>query len=487
MVKNRDQYIAVIDLGTTGNRSVIFNLKGKEVAKAYREFPTITEETEQAEQDAADWWRTSKDTMQEVLKRTKINPKDVLAISVVTQRATLVPLDKDGKALANALTWMDMRISPSAEAHENLVKQRTSIRRALWFKDRRPKVFQRTAKFATPDSFIYYQLTGKLASDYSNHAFGILDRDTFKLSDQLGEKLELPVPLWPKIIPSGNIVGELTPEAAKATGLAQGTPVVVGGGDQQCSVVGLGVLKQGVAKITTGTGLFLVTPVEKETKDPMGILFCHPHVLPNQWVLEGVLPGAGTILRWFRDQFGHIETAVAERLGRESYDYIIDQATLSAPGSNGLILFPFFTWSLGLLKGIGFQHTRADIARSILESVGYASRFTIDTMFSAGITIDELRNDGGGSRSAIWRQILCDITNRPLIKTRVDEGTALGAAIIATIGLKHYSSIEDAVKAMVHQTQFHSPDTTTAEAYNAGYSQFQSLLMSNLQEILKHV
>lgn len=487
MTKRGNQFIAVIDLGTTGNRSVLFDLEGNEIIKAYSEFPTVTDELKKAEQNAQDWWLTTQNTMQEALAKKKINAKDISAISVVSQRATLVPLDKDGNPLARAITWMDGRISPSAEQHDALVKQRTSLRRGLWIKDMQPKVFKHTSKFATPDAFIYHRLTGKLASDYSNHAFGLLDLETFKLSDQMGDELGLPVSMWPDVNPSGTIIGELTSEAAKQTGLAAGTPVVIGGGDQQCSVIGLGVLQQGVAKLTIGTGTFVVTPIEKITRDPMGVLFCHPHVLPNQWVLEGVIPGAGTILRWFRDQFGHIECAVAERLGRDPYDYIVDQAAQSPPGSNGVILFPFFIWSLGVVKGLGFQHSRADIARSILEAVAFTSRFLIDTMFSAGVSIEKLRLDGGGSRSAVWRQIQCDILNRNCEKTHVDEGTALGAAIIAAIALKHHSTIEKGVEAMVHKTQVHNPNPATTDIYNTQYSAFQQLIMDNLPEILRHV
>jgi xylulokinase len=485
--KHGDQFIAVIDLGTTGNRSVLFDLQGNEITKAYREFPTITDELEQAEQNAEDWWQTTQHTMQKALTKAKINPKDILAISVVSQRATLVPLDKDGNSLARAITWMDGRISPSAKEHEAIVKQRTSLRRGLWIKDMQPKVFKKTSKFSTPDAFIYHRLTGKLASDYSNHTFGLLDLETFKLSDQIGDEIGLPVTMWPEVIPSGNIIGELTSEAAKQTGLSAGTPVVIGGGDQQCSVVGLGVLQPGGAKLTIGTGTFVVTPVDQITRDPMGVLFCHPHVLPNQWVLEGVIPGSGTILRWFRDQFGHIECAVAERLGRDPYDYIIDQAAQSPPGSKGIILFPFFIWSLGIMKGLGFQHSRADIARSILEAVAFTSRFLIDTMFSAGVSIEKLRVDGGGSRSAVWRQIQCDIINKPCEKTHVDEGTALGAAIIATVAMKLYPTIENGVTAMVHPTQIHTPNPATKDIYASQYSQFQTLIMNNLQEILRHV
>ncbi len=487
MAKKQGPYIAVVDLGTTGNRAVFFDLQGHEVAKAYQEFPTITEEPEQAEQDAQDWWKTTSKTLQDALKQGKINPREILAISVVTQRATLVPLDNNGHPLARAITWMDMRISPSAEEHEALVKQRVSVRRALWFKDKQPEVFKRTKKFATPDAFIYQRLAGKLASDLSNHSFGILDRETLTLSDSLCEQLGLPLSLWPEIIPSGTVIGDLTTEAAKQTGLAAGTPVVTGGGDQQCSAIGLGVLEQGVAKLTTGTGTFLVTPVEKETRDPMGLLFCHPHVLPKQWVLEGALPGTGSILRWFRDNFGHVECAVAERLGRDPYDYIMEQAAQSPPGSNGLFLFPFFIWSLGILQGLGFQHTRADVARAILESVAYVPRFYLDVMFSANVIIEELRLDGGGSRSSLWRQINCDVTKKRCIKTRVDEGTALGAAILATVGLRQYASVEKAVDAMVHPTEIHSPNPETFAVYDQGFSKFQTLVMNNLQEILKHV
>jgi len=487
MPKKTDQLIAVIDLGTTGNRSVLFNTQGNEVAKAYREFPTITEEPEQAEQDAHDWWRTTQETMREVTSRKTVDPKTISAVSVVTQRATLLPLDKTGSPLARAITWIDMRISPSAKKYEELVKQRISLRRALWFKDMHPEVFSKTSTFATPDAFLYHRLTGTLASDLTNHDFGILDTETFKLDEKLGEELELPISLWPKLVHSGSIVGEITKEAETTTGLPAGIPVVVGGGDQQCATLGLGVLNQGEAKLTIGTGTFIITPVEKILKDPLGVLFNHPHVLPNQRVLEGAIPDTGTILRWFRDQFGHVEVAVAARLGADPYDYIMDQAAQAPPGSDGLSLFPFLTWSMGTIQGLGFHHSRAHVARAILESVAYAARFSIDTMFSIGVTLNELRLDGGGARSGLWRQILCDVTNKPCIYTHVDEGTALGAAILASLGLKLYPSVEESVKAMVHQREILSPNTENAEAYNQGYSRFQKILMNNIQEILKHV
>lgn len=487
MSKGSAPLVAVIDLGTTGNRSVLFDLKGREVAKAYREFPTVSTEPGQSEQDVEDWWRTTKETMRETLTRAQLNPKDIIAVSVCTQRGTVVPLDAKGTPLARAITWMDTRLSPSAEKFEALVKQRTGLRRALWFKDTQPKAFARTAKFAFPDGFLYHRLTGKLASDLSNHIYGILDRTTLKLSTQLGDELGLPTALWPDLVLSGTLVGEVTTEAAAQSGLAAGTPVVAGGGDQQCSVVGLGVLEKGVAKGTTGTGTFVVTPIEKETHDPMGTLFCNPHVLPNQWVLEGVLPGTGAILRWFRDQFCHLECTVAQRVGRDPYDYICEEAAQAPPGCGGLVLFPFFTFSLGILHGLGFEHSRAHFARAILEGAAFAARFMLDAMASAGVQVEELRLDGGGSRSPLWRQIQCDVTSRRSIFTEVDEGTALGAAILAAVGRKQFATVKQAVKAMVHERQVHTPCTDHAEAYDQAYSKWQKLLVDNLAEIMKHV
>jgi sugar (pentulose or hexulose) kinase len=425
--------------------------------------------------------------MHEVMKRAQVNPKDISAVSVCTQRGTLVPLDAKGAPVARAITWMDFRVSPSAEKSEALVKQRTGLRRALWFKDEQPKIFGRTAKFAFPDAFIYHRLTGKLASDLSNHIFGILDRNTLKLSTELASELGLPVSLWPEIVASGTILGELTPEAAAQTGLAPETLVVAGGGDQQCSVLGLGILDKGVAKATTGTGTFVVTPIDVETHDPLGTLFCNPHVLPNQWVLEGVLPGTGATLRWFRDQFCHLECTVARRVGRDAYDYIVEEAAQAPPGCNGLVLFPFFAFSLGILHGLGFEHSRAHIARAILESAAFAVRFYVDTMASAGVQIQELRLDGGGSRSPLWRQIQCDLTGKRAVFTEVDEGTALGAGILAAMGCKQFTTVKQAVKTMVHERQVHIPCPDYAEVYNQAYSKFQKILMDNIQDIMKRV
>jgi len=481
------QLIAVVDLGTTGNRSVIFDLDGRELARAYREFGTVSEEPGQSEQNAEDWWRTTGETMREALKQSKADPSDIGAVAVCTQRATLVPLDREGKPLARAITWMDTRSSPSAEQFADLVKRRTSLRRALWFKDSHPKLFKRTAKFATPDAFLYQRLAGVLASDPSNHIYGLLDGETLQLSEKLGEELGLPLDLWPDLVRSGSVIGEVTREAAEKTGLAAGTPVVVGGGDQQCSVVGLGVLERGMGKVTTGTGTFVTTPVEKETRDPMGALFCNPHVLPGQWVLEGVLPGTGAILRWFRDRFGHVERLVASRLGRDPYDLICEEAAKAPPGCDGLVLFPFFTFNLGILRGLGFQHTKSHVARAILEGAAYAARFMLDAMQGAGVEVKELRLDGGGARSPLWRQIHSDVTGRPAAFTAAEEGTAIGAAILASVGVGLHPSVEQAVKTMVRVVQVHECDPGNKETYDKMYSQWQKILIDNMQEIMKHI
>ncbi len=487
MTKQQDQLIAVVDLGTTGSRCVLFNLQGQEIVKAYREFPTITEEPEQAEQDAEDWWRTTRESMQEALKHKQIDLKKIAAVSVVTQRATLVPLDKNNNPLTRAVTWMDVRISPSAEQFEAIVKHRTSVRRALWFRDMQPKIYNQVHKFATPDAFLYQRLTGNLSSDLTNHRFGILNLETFTLDKKLGDELELPTSIWPDLVHSGSIVGEISREASKQTGVPSGIPVVVGGGDQQCSTIGLGVLNKGEAKLTTGSGSFLVTPVDEIMQDPMGILFIHPHVIPKQYVLEGVVPGTGTILRWFRDEFGHVECAVAERLGTDPYKYIVAEAAQAPPGCDGIVLFPFFIFGIGQIHGLGFQHTRAHIARAILEGVAYITRFFIDTMSSIGVAIDNIRMDGGGSRSPLWRQIQSDISGRPGIYTGVDEGTALGAAILSAVGLNIFPTVEKAIKEMVHQQQTHIPNPDNNEVYAQNYSKYQQILMSNLQELAKHI
>ncbi len=479
----KGQYIAILDIGTTGTRSIIYDLEARTIGTSYTEYPTKAEVPQQSEQDPMDWWRTSGETMNEAVRQARINPKDIVGLGVCTQRAAICPMDKNGEILYPALTWMDARESPSYKAMREKVGQKYAIQKIYWIKDNYPEIFEKTHKFVSTDSYIYFKLTGIIGSDYSNSIYGVLDPETLKWSDEMAEEFGIPVDKWPDLYQAGTVIGEVTKEAADHIGLAAGTPVVVGGGDQQCASVGVGAIKEGVAKATTGTGTFVDANLEKPIKDPLGILFTLPHVLKGRWVLEGVLPGTGAILKWFRDEFCHQEKNLAQSMGIDPYAIIEDQAETVEPGAAGLFVIPLFMFSRGEIVNLSFAHTRRHVARAIMEGTAYGMRGMIDLMAGMGVNIEELRIDGGGARSPLWRQIQADIVGKKVVVPQLAESTSVGAAILTSCGTGCYGGIEAAVDSMIKILEERMPEPKNQKIYNEYHPKFMELLLAGFAKV----
>jgi len=487
MMGDEKRYLVVFDVGTTAAKTIIFDAYGFIVRKAYQEYPTETPSPGIVEQNPEDWWMAIKASAKKALDPSKIDLKAVAGIGVTTQRATVAPVDKNAEVLYPAMTWMDARRSPSADALSEQYPQRGTISKILWLKDNSPGIFKKAYRFITVDAYIYYKLTGNFVSDFTNSAYGLLDIRKLGWSDELSDATKIPVEKFPSLLPSGEVAGELLPEAASEVGLAAGTPVVMGGGDQQCSALGLSAISPGIIKATTGTGTFIDAVIDKplfDLYDPLTRTFCIPHVIPNKWAFEAVLPGTGLTYRWFRDQFSLQEVDTARSVGVDPYDILNLEAASVKPGSDGLILIPLFMFSRGIVWGLSFSHTKAHLARAILESTGYGMNFFVEVLGGQGIPVSEIRVDGGGARSLLWRQIQADITRKPIVLTRViEDASALGAAILTSYGVGLHKTIDEAIAAMVKVTEKISPIPENCEVYNRIYPKFADMFLQTAMEI----
>jgi len=487
MMGDEKRYLVVFDVGTTAAKTIIFDAYGFIVRKAYQEYPTETPSPGIVEQNPEDWWMAIKASAKKALDPSKIDLKVVAGIGVTTQRATVAPVDKNAEVLYPAMTWMDARRSPSADALSEQYPQRGTISKILWLKDNSPGIFKKAYRFITVDAYIYYKLTGNFVSDFTNSAYGLLDIRKLRWSDELSDATKIPVEKFPSLLPSGEVAGELLPEAASEVGLAAGTPVVMGGGDQQCSALGLSAISPGIIKATTGTGTFIDAVIDKplfELYDPLTRTFCIPHVIPNKWAFEAVLPGTGLTYRWFRDQFSLQEVDTARSVGVDPYDILNLEAASVKPGSDGLILIPLFMFSRGIVWGLSFSHTKAHLARAILESTGYGMNFFVEVLGGQGIPVSEIRVDGGGARSPLWRQIQADITGKPIVLTRViEDASALGAAILTSYGVGLHKTIDEAIAAMVKVTEKIPPIPENCEVYNRIYPKFADMFLQTATEI----
>ncbi|MHA1262856.1 MAG: FGGY-family carbohydrate kinase [Candidatus Freyarchaeota archaeon] len=257
----------------------------------------------------------------------------------------------------------------------------------------------------------------------------------------------------------------------------------MGGGDQQCACLGVGAIRTGIAKATTGTGTFVDANLEKPIYDPLNILFTLPHVLKGRWILEGVLPGTGAILKWFRDEFCHQEKLLAQNMGIDPYAIIEDQAETVEPGSAGLFVIPLFNFAKGEIVNLSFAHTRKHVARAIMEGTAYGMRGMVEMMEGMGVKIDELRIDGGGARSPLWRQIQADVVGKRVVVPQIAESTSVGAAILTSCGTGCYGAIEKAVDSMIKILETREPKPENQKIYNEYHPKFMERLLAGFAKV----
>ena len=488
MVKEMSQRLfAVFDIGTTGTRSVIVDEEGREISKAYEEYPQKPKEVKVHEQLADTFWRTSANTMQHALSGCKHGPEAINGVIVTTTRDSITPLDKDGNPLAPTVTWVDSRSSAKSKELASEIGPRKSVNKMMWFIENRPAIFTKSHKWALLDAFINNRLCGTLVSSPADARFGPIDHETLKWSDELCTSTGIPIDKLTEIVDSGTTIGEINSEAAKATSLRKGTPVIMGSGDQQCSALGMGVIKPGRVKATTGTGTFVITHLDEFFEEPY-VMFCNPSAIPGKWILEGVTPGTGLTYKWYRDQYCEPEVALAAQSEKDAYQIIEASAAQVPAGSEGLVLFPFMAYDLGIFYNLGFKHTKAHVARAILEANGYGIKMYIDLMEGMlDVEFDELRIDGGGSNSPLWRQIQADCANKTVTTPVVRDSTVIGAAILGTVGTGVYGSYDEAVENMFHVEERRAPIPENVEIYKKQYEIFNKLLTEQMGNILEAI
>ncbi len=492
------EIVLAIDAGTTGVRSMFFDKSGNVLGKAYSEYESFFPSPSWVEQDAESWWTQSCKTIKQALSDSGLNPEKVTGISVTNQRETIVPIDEEGQPLRRAIVWQDRRTIPQCEWIEKELSQDAvysitgltvdpyfSAPKILWIKQNEESVFNKAHKFLLVHDYIIYRLSDEFVTDYSNASRTMLfDIRKAGWSDRILDGFGIPSEKLPVAVESGKQVGELTIKASKETGLRAGTPIVAGGGDQQCAALGVGVVKEGMLKSTTGTGTFMLAHSKTVRLDPGLRVLCSRHVVPDSFVVEASMFTTGSALKWFRDNLGVEEVSIADEKGISPYEVITDEASRIPPGSEGVIHIPHFVgagapnWNphaRGIFAGLALGHTRAHIIRAILEGVSYEIRTNVEVMRELGLPSREVRVTGGAARSETWMQIQADVLRTPVIRTQMEEATAVGAAILAFKGVGVFKSVSQAAEEMVKTLEPLQPTKETLEVYQRGYTTFKSL------------
>ena len=450
--------ICVFDVGTTGARTIVFDINGKVKARDYEEYQFPKQAVGISEHNPLIWWNAIKKTCNTVSKKVNIN--DIVGISAAFLRQTITFLDNKGDPLHPALTWMDEREETSVkEWVEEEGAFRRTMPKILWIKKNKPEIFEKTSKIAFVDTYILNKLCDVIVTDPTNGYYGILNLKTLKWDPELAEAYDVPIDLWPDIRFPGELIGELNSKVAKDLGLPSNIPVIMGSGDQQCSALGLGVVETGQAKITMGTGTFVDFVADEPVKAPKDVpIFSLPTPIKGKWNIEALMPGTGTAMKWFKDNFSQLQIQESIEKNINVYDLLAEEASTVPPGSEGLLVIPLYLFRKGTIHGLGWNHTRAHLIRAIMESAALSAQMYLQIIEAiCGSKVSEVRADGGAMNSPIWSQILADITSKKILIPEEKDGAAMGAAILGFCGTKTYGNFEKAISNMVRFVETKEP------------------------------
>jgi len=487
-----------VDVGTTRVKAVAFDLEGRPLASSEDEYGIVTPRPAWAEQKPEVWWKTLKEVVHRLFKDSGLRQDDVRGLGVSVLTPALIPVDKNGEALRNAILMIDQRAVEEAAficevAGGGRVFEVTGNRIApgtytapsiLWIKRHEPEVYEKTYKFLHANGYIVHRMTGAFTTDYTQaSATLLLDIKRVEWSEDLCKDLNIDQAKLPEIHPSWRTVGELSREAAHELSLPPGIPVAAGANDTACACIGTGVVEEGMALESIGTTITLSYITTKPLFDLRTLN--RLHAVPGRYILMAATSTPGAAYRWLRDRFyrrGEAET---------TYREMDVEAERSPPGSRGLIFLPYLSgertpiWNpnaRGVLFGLTLTHARGDVARAFLEGGAYCVRDCLEVFKSRGLEVSEVRVTGGGAKSGLWRKIMADVLGLTLRTPNVEEASCLGAAILGGVAAGAYDDPIRASKGIVKVTGEVKPCLKSHKRYQRYYRLFKRVYLKLVEE-----
>lgn len=469
-------HVLGIDVSTTATKAVLVDGSGAVHGIGVAEYGLTVLRPLWSEQEPRLWWDGAIEAIRSVLGSTGVHGEDVEAIGLTGQMHGAVLLDRAGAVLRPAILWNDQRTSAECDAIRQVVGSDRLIEitgndaltgftapKLVWVRDHEPDVWRRVAHVLLPKDYLRYRLTGEYAIDKADGAGTLLfDLAARDWSAEVLDALEIDPAWMPRTWEGPEITGSVTAEAAAATGLRPGTPVVAGGGDQAANAVGVGVVDPGTMALSLGTSGVVFAPTDRPLFEPHGRVHAFCHALPGRWHMMSVMLSAAGSLRWFRD-------ALAP--GTDFANLVATAASVPA-GSEGLWFLPYLTgerspypnpFARGAFVGLTLAHDRRHLTRAVLEGVAFGLRDGLDLMIAAGVPVpDQIRASGGGTASQLWRRILADVLGTEIATVSTSEGAAYGAGLLAAVGAGWYPGVEAATEALVSATPVAAPGPDAA-------------------------
>jgi xylulokinase len=496
-----------IDVGTSGCKAAVFSEEGQLLALAYEEYDYQHLQPGWAELDSRPVWESVQRTIAQVAQQTQRDPIKALSVSSLGEAAVPVTCQREilGPSLLNFdargaeyLPELCERIDDERlyRINGNTLGNQYSLTKLKWIQQHQPELYQQTDHFLHWSGFVSFMLGAEAVVDYSlaNRTL-LFDLERGDWSDELLGLAQLDRAKLPPTASSGKIIGSVPSRIADQLGLPHNVGIVSGGHDQCCNGVGCGVIEPGRAMYGMGTYICMM-PVFAQRREPQMMiergLNTEHHAAPGCFV-SFIYNHGGSMVKWFRDTFAQAERVQAKVDGQDVYT----QLTSEMPDRPSSILAlphwgptgppEFIDDSSGVMLGLKLETTRGDILKGLIEATTFYLRECLESLPATGITIEDFRAVGGGSKSEAWLQVVADVMGRPVVRPQITEAGVLGAAIIAGVGCGVFSSLADGVGTMVRLDRTFEPDARKQVQYDerfAKYRQLWPLLKDYLRKLI---
>ncbi len=504
-VINYNRLVIGIDCSTTACKALAWNREGKAIAEGRATYPLLQPQANWYEQDAAQWWHSTCNAIKQLL--SQIDKKQVEAVCITHQRETFVAVDREGKAIRNAIVWMDKRSRKQVnflaeKIGTEQINQLTgkpnamtpSLPKIIWLTQNEVETVTRTYKFLDVHGYLVYYLTKNFRTSLASaDPMGVMDMQANTWADDLLTSLGLQKGQFAELVQPGSIIGYVNESAATATELPDGLPVIAGAGDGQCAGLGANAVGNNRAYLNLGTAIvsgiissdYLVNPAFRTMYAP----------IPKSYFLETVLLGGVFTLNWFVEKFAN--DLRYSNLNLSPEEILETAAAKLPPGADGLMLVPYWNYVMnpywdasasGITIGWTGTHGREHLYRAILEGIAFEQRLVGDAVMAAmAQRFSEYVVMGGGSQSNLWCQIVADITGVPVVRSKTTEATCLGAGILAAVAVGWYPDIKIAASSMTGTGSRFTPNSPTQAIYEKLYTQVYKPLFPTLQSLVQRL
>jgi xylulokinase len=475
--------IISFDLGTGGNKASLYDVEGNCLASAFVPYTTQYPQVGWHEQRPMDWWNAVVESTRKLMESSGVDKSDIVCLGISGHSLGAVPVDKDGNLLRAATPiWSDIRAQKEVEEFFGKVDPAAwylttgngfpaacyTIFKVMWYRKHEPEMFQKVDKILGTKDYINFKLTGELKTDFSYASgTGIYDLKGWKYDTEFIKASEISAEVWPEIVPSTQILGEVMPEVAQLLGLSNQVKVVCGGVDNSCMALGAKNIRDGRVYTSLGSSAWIAVSAEEPVLDKNYKPYVFAHVIPNMFTSAVSIFSAGTSFTWVKDNLCEDLIAESNATNQDVYSLMNEVAEQAPVGSNKLLFNPSLAGGTsqdasvhirGAYIGLDLKHGKPELIRAAMEGIAMNLRLRLDLLRKYTKLEDEILFVGGGAKSRFYLGIFADAFNTRILKTNIDQDAgALGAAAIAAVGCGLWDSF-DKIDAIHKTVEFVEPN-----------------------------